>query len=184
MFFKTWPGLSSKLITKHLPPVTATAKVHLMQTQQHLQSTKRTPMNETAYLDNIRKNIKALNASATPESLKNPTDLLCALIDVDAFPPSGSPNLKTNEVIYALFDSSPTGLAYINLTGRFPYRSSRGNEYILVGYHYDANAILCTALKNVNQSQSQRHGRNSTKNSSKLESHPPRVLLTTRPPNI
>ena len=46
-----------------------------------------------------------------------------------------------------MFDSSPTGLAYIDLTDRFPYRSERGNEYILVGYHYDANAILCTALK-------------------------------------
>ena len=46
-----------------------------------------------------------------------------------------------------MFDSSPTGLAYINLTGRFPYRSAGGNKYVLVGYHYNANPILCTALK-------------------------------------
>ena len=69
-------------------------------------------------------------------------------IDKDAFPPSDNPNIKTNEVIYAIFDSSSKGLAYIDLTGRFPYRSAQGNEYILVGYHYDANAILSTALKN------------------------------------
>ena len=31
---------------------------------------------------------------------------------------------------------------------KIPYRSARGNEYSLVGYHYDANAILSTALKN------------------------------------
>ena len=37
-----------------------------------------------------------------------------------------------------------------NLTGRFPYPSSRGNNYILLAYHYDANAILVTALKNRN----------------------------------
>ena len=37
--------------------------------------------------------------------------------------------------------------AYIDLTGRFPHRSSRGNEYILVGYHRDSNAIFSTALK-------------------------------------
>ena len=119
-----------------------------MQTRQHLQSTKHKPINETAYLDNIRKNIKVLKASATPESSKNLTDLLRVSIDADDFPPSDNPDLKTNEVTYAMFDSSPTGLVYIDLTGRFPYQSARGNEYILIGYHYDANAILCKALKN------------------------------------
>ena len=29
----------------------------------------------------------------------------------------------------------------MDLTGRFPKRPSRGNEYILVGYHYDGNYI-------------------------------------------
>ena len=36
----------------------------------------------------------------------------------------------------------------MDLTGRFPYRSSRGNEYVLVVYHYDANAILVEPVKN------------------------------------
>ena len=36
----------------------------------------------------------------------------------------------------------------MDLTGRFPFCSSRGNEYILIGYHYDANAILGVPLKN------------------------------------
>ena len=46
-----------------------------------------------------------------------------------------------------IFDSSPTGLSYIDLTGRFPYLSVRGNEYILVAYRYDANAILAQPFK-------------------------------------
>ena len=33
------------------------------------------------------------------------------------------------------------------MTGRSPQRSSRGNEYILVGYHYDGNAILAQPTK-------------------------------------
>ena len=33
-------------------------------------------------------------------------------------------------------------------TGRFPYKSSRGNEYILIGYHFDSNAIYGVPLKN------------------------------------
>ena len=36
----------------------------------------------------------------------------------------------------------------MDLTGKFPYRSARGNQYILVAYHYDANAILAQPIKN------------------------------------
>jgi len=32
--------------------------------------------------------------------------------------------------------------------GRFPKKSSRGNEYILVGYHYYGNCILGIPIKN------------------------------------
>ena len=147
-FFKTWPGLSERLLQKHLHPAPYTAKGHISQTRQHLQSTHATPRNNSQYLKNIQKNIKALRDSAKPGDKKSLTDLLQSSINDDAFPSSDTPNIKRNEVTYALFESSPTGLAYIDLTGRFPYRSARGNEYILVGYHYDANAILSTALKN------------------------------------
>ena len=51
-------------------------------------------------------------------------------------------------MIYALFDLSRQGLAYIDLTWRFPYKSAQGNEYILVAYYHNANAILAQALKN------------------------------------
>ena len=36
----------------------------------------------------------------------------------------------------------------MDLTGRFPYKSAHGNQYILVAYHYDANAILAQPIKN------------------------------------
>ena len=32
--------------------------------------------------------------------------------------------------------------AYLDLTGRFLIRLARGNEYIMIGYHYDANCTL------------------------------------------
>ena len=50
-------------------------------------------------------------------------------------------------MVYAIIDQKED-LAYMDLTGRFPYKSSKGNEYVLVAYHYDANAILVQALKN------------------------------------
>ena len=40
------------------------------------------------------------------------------------------------------------GAAYTDLTGRFPCRSSSGNEYVLVAYHFDGNLVMGKALKN------------------------------------
>ena len=66
----------------------------------------------------------------------------------DCFPISDIPNQRTNQVLYSIIPLSPTGIGYTDLTGRFPTRLSRGNEYIFVSYHYDANAILAIPLKN------------------------------------
>ena len=40
-----------------------------------------------------------------------------------------------------------TEKVYTDQTGRFPVRSSAGNQYILVLYDYDSNAILAEAHK-------------------------------------
>jgi len=42
----------------------------------------------------------------------------------------------------------PTGQTYLDLTGRFVAPSSTGNNYILIVYDYDSNAILAVPLKN------------------------------------
>ena len=36
----------------------------------------------------------------------------------------------------------------MDLTGRLPYKLSRGNEYILIAYHVDSNATLDKPVKN------------------------------------
>ena len=69
-----------------------------------------------------------------------------AFNDVDLYPTSDLPNKKTHDVIYAI--TTKQGKAYMDLTGRFPHCSSRGNNYILVAYHYNNNAILGEPLKN------------------------------------
>ena len=43
------------------------------------------------------------------------------------------------------FEAKDTG--YSDLTGKFPYPSSRGNEYVLVIYDYDSNAIIAKPIK-------------------------------------
>ena len=41
----------------------------------------------------------------------------------------------------------PTGKAYVDLTGQYLTMSSSGNQYILVVYDYDLNAIIGEPLK-------------------------------------
>lgn len=68
-------------------------------------------------------------------------------IQIDVFLLSDSPNIKTNDVVYKSVSITPTNTACTDLIGRFPYRSSCDSEYILVGYHFDGNAILSAPLK-------------------------------------
>ena len=68
--------------------------------------------------------------------------------DLDSFPIPNEPNIKSNSVCYAIIDPSETITGCIDLTGRFPKCSSRGNQYILIGYHHDANHIRAIPIKN------------------------------------
>ena len=62
--------------------------------------------------------------------------------DDDYFPTPDAPNVKTYESAASLIPFSSTTTAYQDLTGRFPHKSSRGNEYLLVVYDFDSNTIL------------------------------------------
>ena len=44
-------------------------------------------------------------------------------------------------MLYAVIDRSDMSVGYLGQCGRLPQRSSRGNEYIIVAYHYDATTI-------------------------------------------
>ena len=66
---------------------------------------------------------------------------------MDFFPPSDTPNIKTYETCAALVPFTTCSLAYHDLTGRFPHRSTRGNQYLLIIYDFDSNAILHVPLK-------------------------------------
>ena len=64
--------------------------------------------------------------------------------DADHFPLQEQ---KTNDIICALTTYSEKEVAAADLTGRFPYRSSRGNQYVMVMYHYDSNVIWGVPLQ-------------------------------------
>ena len=143
--FTTWPGLTSDLVRKYLPPSIHTEKGHLNQERKFLQSTKPKSSNYDQLLKEIKYKFDQLKTQVSENT--SLTDVVIKDILKDAFPSSDVPNVKKHEAIYAIIKDSDI-TAYTDQTGRFPYRSSRGNEYLMIGYHYDANAILVGALKN------------------------------------
>ena len=54
---------------------------------------------------------------------------------------------KNKDIIAMIIEREPTK-GYLDLTGRFPYKSAQGNQYIFVTYHVTSNAILAKAIKN------------------------------------
>ena len=67
-------------------------------------------------------------------------------LDSDDFNPPAIAT-PTNQVVAQMISFKTNNKGYFDLTGAFPYESSRGNKYILVLYSYDTNAILVHPLK-------------------------------------
>ena len=88
---------------KHLPLSTANVQGHLHKHWQNLQSTKSTTME-------FGPDEKATNEN-------------------DIFPTVTQPHTKCNQVAYVLINQDKLRAAYQDLTGRFPVKSLRGNEY-------------------------------------------------------
>ena len=94
------------------------------------------------YLENIKRNIQLIKKSATGDKT------LKELLHQECFPLSTTPNIKTHDVIYALVEHNKDNMGYFYLTGRSLFRSARGNQYIVVAYHYNANNIDAVAIQN------------------------------------
>ena len=61
-------------------------------------------------------------------------------------------NSLTFNVLTKIIPFSAKEMSYGDLTGAFPYTSSRGHKYLYVMYDHDTNGILVTPLKNRNSS--------------------------------
>ena len=57
-----------------------------------------------------------------------------------------TPSDKTFKVLSMIVTLSAKSMTYGNLSGAFPYTSSRGSKYIFIMYDYDGNAILAESL--------------------------------------
>ena len=116
--FTTWSGLDEQLIKKNLPSSMVTEAGHLNQERQHLQST-------SANKDIQERMRKLMQEDPQGQPFKKTLE---NDIHKDAFPPSDLSNIKTHQVIFSIIQSSHSGIGYIDFTGRFPFRPSRGNN--------------------------------------------------------
>ena len=55
---------------------------------------------------------------------------------------------KSNEYVSLVIPFNAKTTSHTDLTGRFSYKSSSGNEYLYVLYDYDSNVILALPIKN------------------------------------
>ena len=67
--------------------------------------------------------------------------------DDDVVPIDSVSHTNTPDIICTI-TSNQEIMTYMDLCGKFPYRSRSGNEYMLVSYNYQANAILVEPIKN------------------------------------
>ena len=90
---------------------------------------------EKGHLDQERKNLQSTKISKQE------------INDDDMFPQQSI--IKNSEIFGKMFNINEIGTnkTYADLTGKFPHKSSRGYQYILVMYDYDSNAIIVEALK-------------------------------------
>ena len=92
---------------------------------------------ELGHLHQERKNLRLTKSSTN--------------INTDYFPTKAI--TKTNDFFTQCFsmninqDKSTPRRIYSDQTGRLPYVSSRGYQYIMIMYDYDSNAIMVEALK-------------------------------------
>ena len=98
---------------------------HIRREQQGLQSTTQPNKAYQRKMEEIKLKLEVLKARKKPNETMR--DVITTDIMTDAYPSSPSPNLRTNQVAYAVIDPENTNNGYFDLAGKFPQLSSSGN---------------------------------------------------------
>jgi hypothetical protein len=121
--YSTWPKLTVNLIKKYFPDSTETIKGHLKGQSQGIWSTKQKALDKIITNEENRIKIKGENS-----------------------PYYQKPITKTHNVYFCVEDLSES--IHTNQTGAFPFTSQRGNRYIMVAIHLNANYIFLEPMHN------------------------------------
>jgi hypothetical protein len=121
--YATWPKLTITLINKYMPDSDKTAKGHLKGQRQGIRSTKQNAFTALVEQEETRSKIKG------ESSLYN------------QLPPT-----KLDDIFIRVVDL--TDEIHTDQMGAFPHTSQRGNRYIMVAIHLDANYIFAGPMRN------------------------------------
>ena len=125
--YVSWPLLTVENVNKYYPETDATPMGHLNQQRQGVRSTK-------------QKKKKKVN--------------LPPIEDIEEVDTSSLVGKKEHDVYIKVHDLR--GTVYSDQTGKFPYRSKRGYQYIMVMIHIDSNHIFVEPLKSRTSAEMQR----------------------------
>jgi hypothetical protein len=121
--YATWPKLTVQLIHKYMPNLDETANGHLKGQCQGIRSTKQKTFQKMMEVEEARIKIKG-----------------------DSSPFCPLPPTKLNDIFVQVEDLNEE--IHTNQTVAFTYTSQRGNCYIMVTIHLDANYIFAKPMKN------------------------------------
>ena len=107
-YFTTWPGLTSKLVRKHIPTSVETTKGHLRLSRQHIRSTKNQP-----------------TLTPPPQPIHQP--MMAAGILHKENP--------DRENLVCMWPVKVSGQIFSDQTGLLPRVSNRGNRSVMVLYN-------------------------------------------------
>ena len=112
--YSTWPGLTIGMINFHFPDSVGMAKGHLKSQRQGIRSTKQKALDKLVEM--------AMVMSKQEHEDSPPTTIV-----------------RHQDIFFHIPDLTKT--IHTDQTGGFPFTSQRGNRYIMVAIHLDANYI-------------------------------------------
>jgi hypothetical protein len=131
LFSPALSTLTTALLKGFIPPLPGLTVALLRKYSPNLEATA------MGHMDNIKKNVrstKKVRFQATQED------------ETGVFPPPQADNTRSNMCFLA--STEPKHIVYSDQTGRLPHPSNTGNNYIMLVYDHDSNAILLRAYKN------------------------------------
>ena len=113
---------------------------------KNIESTTRSTPTQQSKVDALQKKLEILKNKQQPGQTQ--AAIFQKELDEDSFPSSINPNTKSHNVAHMIINKDELCTGYTDIAGQFTFRSRRGNQYVLVGYHYDTNCIIAEPLRN------------------------------------
>jgi len=123
--YSTWPKLTVTLINRYFPDSDEMIKGHLKGQHQGIRLTKQLALDKIIENEEVRIKIEGEGSPFHQHQI---------------------PITKTHEAFFRIDDL--TNSIHTDQTGAFPFTSQRGNRYIMVAIHLDANYIFVEPMRN------------------------------------